>query len=173
MQIRPVKRALTLVLITTASVGMLGTTALAASNSARSEPQTRTPVIATAWAEAWNGTSPQALADLFTPDGTYTDLAAGASLTGRDQIAGWKSGTDQLIADVHISVTEAFRKGSHVAIESVYSGQIYGAPHAFSVPETTILEMDGKLIASDKDYYNLGTVLTQSGLPLTWTPPGA
>jgi uncharacterized protein (TIGR02246 family) len=173
MQTRPLRRGLTLLVAMTVSVGLLGATAFATSGSARAEPQTRTPAIATEWAAAWNGTSPQALANLFTPDATYTDLAAGASLTGQDQIAGWKSGTDQLIANVHISITEAFRSGDHVAIETVYSGQINGAPHPFSVQATTILEMDGKLIASDRDYYNLATLLTQSGLPLTWTPPGA
>lgn len=62
-------------------------------------------------------------------------------------------------------------RGDHVAIETVYSGHIHGAPTPFAVPATTILELRAGLIASDRDYDNLATLLAQSGLPATWTPP--
>ena len=41
----------------------------------------------------------------------------------------------------------------------------------FAVPTTTILELKDGQITSDRDYYSLATLLAQSGLPLTWTPP--
>jgi len=40
-------------------------------------------------------------------------------------------------------------------MESVYSGHIRGAPTAFAVPTTTILELRHGLTASDRDYHNL------------------
>jgi uncharacterized protein (TIGR02246 family) len=153
-----------------AAVIALSTTAFAATSPRPAQAPTA-PAIATDWAAAWNGDSPQALSNLFTPDATYTDLAIGATMNGRDQIAEWKLRTDELIANVHVTVTEAFRSGDHVAIETVYSGQVHGAPRAFAVPVTTILEMRGNRIASDRDYYNLAALLAQSGLPATWTPP--
>ena len=90
---------------------------------------------------------------------------------GRAGVAAWKQGTDQLIADVHLTITETFRSGDHVAIETIYSGHIHGAPKPFAVPTTTILELKDGQITSDRDYYSLATLLAQSGLPLTWTPP--
>jgi hypothetical protein len=36
-----------------------------------------------------------------------------------------------------------------------------------------ILELRQGLIVSDRDYYSLATLLAQSGLPATWTPPTA
>jgi ketosteroid isomerase-like protein len=173
MEIRSVRRGVTILAATTVALGALVTSALAATSSdstTRSEQEGSVPAIATMWAAAWNGTDPQALSKLFTANGAYIDLAALATMEGTAQIAGWKSATDMLIGNVHITVAEAFRSGDHVAIETVYAGQIHGAPHAFAVPATTILEMDGKLIASDRDYYSLATLLKQSGLPADWTP---
>jgi uncharacterized protein (TIGR02246 family) len=80
------------------------------------QPGHQPPGIAAQWAAAWNGTNPQALANLFAPDSTYTDLAASKVSVGRAGVAAWKQGTDQLIASVHVTITETFRSGDHVAI---------------------------------------------------------
>jgi ketosteroid isomerase-like protein len=127
--------------------------------------------VATAWASAWSGTDPHALARLFTSDATYTDLAVQVVREGQDGVVEWKRRTDRLIADVRVTVNASFRSGDQVAIETTYAGHIHGAPTPFAVPATTILRLRHGLIASDRDYYNLATVLAQSGLPLTWTPP--
>lgn len=126
--------------------------------------------IATAWAEAWNGTDPERLGALFTEDGTYTDQAVGVTLRGREQVGGWKARTDLLIADVHAAVGGAHRADGRVTVESIYSGHIRGAPTPFAVPMATILDLDGPLIAADRDYYSLDAVLAQSGLPPGWQP---
>ncbi|MEC3973841.1 nuclear transport factor 2 family protein [Amycolatopsis sp. H20-H5] len=127
--------------------------------------------VAAAWASAWSGTDPQALATLFTPDATYTDLAIQVVCEGQDGVAEWKQRTDQLIADVRVTVNASFRSGDQVAIETTYAGHIHGAPSPFAVPATTILRLRHGLIAADRDYYSLATVLAQSGLPATWAAP--
>lgn len=166
MKLRTAKRSLTVL-----AAAALGMTALTGTASAdRPQPEHRNPQIAAAWAAAWNGTDPQALAKLFTADATYTDFAANKVSVGRAGVAAWMQGTEQLIADVHVTVKETFRSGDHVAIETVYSGHIHGAPNAFAVPTTTVLELRDGQITSDRDYYSLTTLLAQSGLPLTWTP---
>jgi hypothetical protein len=172
MRIRFPRRSLTLLIAVAVGVAALGGTAFA-SHRASPRPEHRTPKIAAEWAEAWNGTDPQALANLFTTDATYTDLALNVTSVGHSGIAAWKLGTDNLIADVHITVQEAFRSDDHIAIETIYAGHIHGAPSSFAVPTTTILELKGHLITSDRDYYNLATLLAQSGLPPTWTPPAS
>ena len=110
------------------------------------------------------------LAGLFTDEGTYTDLAIGRTFIGPAEIAGFKMLADSMIADIHIEVLNAFGAQDSVAIESVYSGRYNAAPRAFTVRGTTILRLDGRLIASNTDNYSLSTVLGQSGLPADWTP---
>ncbi|KOV63993.1 nuclear transport factor 2 family protein [Streptomyces sp. MMG1121] len=146
-------------------VALLGGTAFA-----DKAPDGHLPSQVTAWAAAWNGTDPNQLGSLFTSNGTYTDEAVVFTSHGRQEISGWKARTDTLIDQVHVTVTGAYQSGDHITIESVYAGHIKGAPKPFAVPMATILVLDGKQIASDKDYYNLNAVLTQSGLPTDWTP---
>ncbi|HEY2314619.1 MAG TPA: nuclear transport factor 2 family protein [Streptosporangiaceae bacterium] len=180
MRIRNGKRTLTITSVGVLSAAVLSAALLTApavsavpmaAPAAAAHLAPRTPKIVEEWAAAWNSNDPRAMANLFTPDGTYTDLAANFVSTGQTAIAEWEQRTDLLIADVHITITEAFRSGNHIAAETIYSGHINGAPNSFAVPATTIFELDGNLISSDRDYYNLATVLAQSGLPLTWTPP--
>jgi hypothetical protein len=127
------------------------------------------PKIAWDWAAAWNSSDTTLLAKLFTKNGVYVDYALGKTMTGRDEIIGWKVGTDQRIADVHVTVLNAFESGGHVAIEATYAGHVNGAPKPFAVPITTILDLDHGKIASDHDNYSLSSVLAQSGLPADGT----
>jgi limonene-1,2-epoxide hydrolase len=149
----------------------LAVTATTEQAAATSTAQHGIPKIAKDWAGAWNSTSSTQLADLFTKDGVYIDYGVNKTMTGRNQIIAWKAGTNQLIADVNINVLNAFRSGDNVAIETIYSGHIYGAPRGFAVHGTTILEMSRGKITVNKDNYSLATRLAQSGLPADWTPP--
>ncbi|WP_194926142.1 nuclear transport factor 2 family protein [Catenulispora pinisilvae] len=132
---------------------------------------TTLPEIAIAWAAAWNGDNADALGALFTTDGTYTDHAIGATMTGQEQISGWKARTDAMIDDAAVKLVTAYRSGNRVTIEAVYAGHIKGAPTPFAVPMATLLDTrDDLLITADRDYYSLAAVLAQSGLPADWTP---
>ncbi|MEZ0091941.1 nuclear transport factor 2 family protein [Streptacidiphilus sp. EB129] len=130
------------------------------------------PRVVDSWAAAWNGTDPAALGRVFTANGTYTDEAVGVTFSGPQQISGWKTKTDRLISDAHVTILNVFKDGRHITIESTYAGHIKGAPKAFSVQMATVLGgVGGNRATSDKDYYNLAAVLSQSGLPSGWTPP--
>lgn len=131
---------------------------------------TNLPEIAIAFAAAWNGTPAEALGALFTSDGTYTDHAINVTMTGQEQISGWKVRTDSMIDDVKATVIAAYRAGDRVTIESVYAGHIKGAPKPFAVPMASLLETRGLLVTSNQDFYSLSSVLAQSGLPADWTP---
>ncbi|KOV11434.1 hypothetical protein ADK60_35300 [Streptomyces sp. XY431] len=132
------------------------------------------PRIVADWARAWNGTDPRALGALFTARGVYTDLGVGVTFHGREEISGWKARADRLIDGVHVTVRATHRDGGRITVETVYAGHLKGAPEAFAVPMTTLLDLDGHgRIASDQDHYSLAEVLTQSGLPADWTPPAS
>lgn len=132
--------------------------------------ETNLPEIAIAFAAAWNGGAAEALGGLFTADGTYADHAINVTLTGHEQISGWKARTDSIIDDANVTVTTAYRAGGRATIESVFAGHIKGAPTPFAVPMASLLETRGLLITSNQDYYSLSSVLAQSGLPADWTP---
>ncbi|PBC75624.1 SnoaL-like protein [Streptomyces sp. TLI_235] len=147
-------------------------TAPAASASEAQDAHWRPPRIVTDWACAWNGTDPRALGALFSPDGTYTDLAVGVTFHGRQDIAGWKARADSVIDNVHVTVRAAHRHAGRITVDAVYAGHLKGAPTPFAVPMTTLLDLDNRgRITSDVDHYSLATVLAQSGLPADWTPP--
>ena len=111
---------------------------------------------------------PEALGALFTADGTYTDHAISVTMTGREQISGWKARTDSMIDDVHVTIT-AYRAGDHVTIEAVYAGTSR-APRSRSPSRWPPCSRPVARITSDQDYYSLSSVLAQSGLPADWTP---
>jgi len=129
-------------------------------------PQT----IASRWADGWNASDQSLLATLFTADATYTDLAVFRDVVGTEGITAFRVGSDELIADIHLEVLNTFGADGQVAIESLYSGWLRGAPRPFTVRGTTILRMRDGLIAADTDNYSLATVLQQSGLPADWSP---
>ncbi|MCU7820376.1 nuclear transport factor 2 family protein [Kitasatospora sp. DSM 101779] len=158
----------TTTLVAAAALCTAATTATAAAQGAAGHP----PRIVTAWACAWNGTDPRELGALFTVDGTYTDLAVGVTFRGRQEISGWKARADDLIANVHVTVRTTHRHSRRITAEAVYSGHLKAAPKAFAVPMTTLLDLDDHgRITSDRDHYDLATVLTRSGLPTERTPP--
>ncbi|MBN0048553.1 nuclear transport factor 2 family protein [Streptomyces actuosus] len=161
-------RAASVLIAATALCATTATTARAAQDA-----EQRPPRIVSHWAHAWNGADPQALGDLFTTGGTYTDEGVGVVFHGRREIAGWKARADALIDNVHVTVRTVRRHGHRITVEAIYAGRLKGAPKSFAVPMTTVLDLGGHhcLIASDEDRYSLATVLAQSGLPADWTPP--
>lgn len=131
----------------------------------------RVPRIAAAWYSAWTGEDPNALAALFTEDGTLVDLSVPYTSHGREEIAQFKAITERLIPDADLEITDAFRSGDRVVIRTDYSGTLPGASKPFKVQMATVLELRHGKIAVNTDYYDRATMLRQSGLPADWKPP--
>ncbi|MFE3905900.1 nuclear transport factor 2 family protein [Streptomyces sp. NPDC059153] len=171
-------RVLTGVAVAVVGAGTFGAMSANASSpaattvqAAHHQPAKHLPSTVKAWSAAWAGSDPAALGKLFTANGTYTDQAIGATMTGPKQIAGWKARTDATMENVRVTVKDAWREGGHhITIRGVYSGHIKGAPKPFAVPSVTLLDTDGRRITANQDFYNLADVLAQSGLPADWTP---
>ena len=139
------------------------------------------PRIVTAWADAWNSAEPERMAALFTHDAIYEDFAFQGSFRGKDGVAQWVSITHQGIPDAHVEIVDAFRSGNRVAVRFIFTGtpvafgpDIPSTGESFSVPATSIFEMEGRRIHRVSDYYNLADLLRQVGLPSgPWVPPSA
>jgi limonene-1,2-epoxide hydrolase len=169
------RNALSVAILAVAAIALTGAASTQPAIGAKATPIAQTtrsarnrqtePKIAREWAAAWNSSDTTSLAKLFTTNAVYTDYALGKTMIGHEQITAWKVGTDQRIADVHVTVLNAFQTGDHVAMEMIYAGHVNGAPNAFAVHLTTILDLDHGKISGDRDNYNLSTILAQSGLP--------
>ncbi|MFI5570882.1 nuclear transport factor 2 family protein [Streptomyces sp. NPDC051740] len=133
----------------------------------------RVPAIGRRWAAAWTTGDTRDLARLYTKDAVYTDRAVDLVFRGPEGVEEWETGSRQLIEDLRFEATGGFRGRDGVVVEGVFSGHIVGAPRPFAVPLVTVLRLRGDLIQSSNDYYNRTEILSESGLPADWTPPGS
>jgi steroid delta-isomerase-like uncharacterized protein len=169
------RTAISVTILAAAAIGLTGVATAQAGTATKAAPTAQTthsvqnhqsePRIAREWAAAWNSSDTTLLAKLFTKNAVYIDYALGKTMIGHEQITAWKVGTDERIAEVHVTIVDAFQSGDHVAMEMTYAGHVNGAPNAFAVRLTTILDLDHGKISGDRDNYNLSTILAQSGLP--------
>jgi steroid delta-isomerase-like uncharacterized protein len=141
---------------------------------------TTTSPVVDRWAEAWNAHSPEQMAELFSADGVYEDLAFGFALEGKEGVANWVSITLAGAPDLHVDVVYSFQVDDRAAAHWIFSGTHTGAwgpdlpptGEPFSLPVASLFELDGDLIRRVGDYYNLATWLRQVGLPYgPYTPP--
>lgn len=133
----------------------------------------RVPAIGRRWAAAWTTGDTRDLARLYTKDAVYTDRAVNLVFRGPEGVEEWEAGSHQLIEDLGFEVTGGFRGRDGVVVEGVFTGHIVGAPRPFAVPLVTVLRLRGNLVQSSNDYYNRTEILSDSGLPADWTPPGS
>ncbi|MGW6128731.1 nuclear transport factor 2 family protein [Cellulomonas sp. NPDC055163] len=137
------------------------------SSSAPSGPAATAPVeeLVEQWADAWTSGDADAMAALFTPSGTYDDVAFQASFTGPEGVATWVGMTHEAIADAGVDVEEIVETPDRAVVRWSFSGHFVGAPTPFSVPVLTLIEISDSKISAVTDYYNRADVLAQSGLP--------
>jgi steroid delta-isomerase-like uncharacterized protein len=131
--------------------------------------------FADAYSRAWTS-EPGQLLDFFCPDGSYTDVAMGATYQGHEEIARFHSWMLKFAPDSAIDFSDACAAGGRLYLQWVWSGTFGGAlrlPDGSSVESTganfSVLGVaacgyaaDGKLL-SHRDYWDLNTVLRQVG----------
>jgi steroid delta-isomerase-like uncharacterized protein len=95
--------------------------------STQAESATTTSPIVERWAAAWNAHSPEKMAELFTEDGVYEDLAFGFTFEGKDGVANWISITLAGAPDAHVDVIYSFQVDDRAAAHWNFSGTHTGA----------------------------------------------
>jgi steroid delta-isomerase-like uncharacterized protein len=140
-------------------------------------PHPRDAGFAAAYSVAWTS-EPVELLDFFAPDGTYTDVAMGATYTGRDEIARFHRWMLKFAPDSVIEFSDACATDGRLYLEWVWSGTFEGALRLpdgssvqstganFSVPGLAACRYatNGELL-SHRDHWDLSTVLRQVGVP--------
>jgi steroid delta-isomerase-like uncharacterized protein len=163
---KPARLAATLAALTLTVAALAQTAPAATGSTVEGASKRAVPPIVREWETAWNTGDGNRMAELFTADGGYQDFSLGYRFTGRAEIAKFVQESVRNVSGLHVAVTEAFRANDRVALRFVFSGQVNGAPHAFSVPVLTVMELKGGKITYNGDYYNRLEVLRQSGLPI-------
>ena len=133
--------------------------------------------FADAYSRAWTS-RPAQLLEFFAPDGSYTDVAMGATYNGRDEIARFHRWMLKFAPDSVIEFSDASTTDGRLYLQWVWSGTFEGAlrlPDGWSVKSTGAnfsvpgvaacrCAANGDLL-SHCDYWDLSTVLRQIGAP--------
>jgi hypothetical protein len=131
-----------------------------------------------AYSRVWTG-DPAGLLEYFAPDGSYTDVALGATYEGRAEVGRFHRFMLLFAPDSEIVFTETTAHAGRLTSEWVWSGSCTGPLRLrdgslvdaggarFSVPGVAVCSYDDAgLLTSHKDYWDLTTVLHQARVPV-------
>ncbi len=130
--------------------------------------------MATWWDQyiaAWNAHDADALAAYLAPDAVYEDLALGERMTGRDAIRAWVAGiVDRLSSDYGFETHRFFEAGDRYTAEWTMRGthdrsgpRLAATGKPFEIRGASVGRTVSGLIAENRDYWSLLTLLTQVG----------
>jgi steroid delta-isomerase-like uncharacterized protein len=123
------------------------------------------------WANLWSSNNADAFLSLFTENCHYEDVAFGLMKEGKMQLKDFFTVTRTAIPNLKISVQSCFASEKNGVIEWLMSGTQEGEFHdipathkAIQVRGITWVELEDGKIKTNRDYYNLLTVLKQIGI---------
>lgn len=121
--------------------------------------------------DAWSLHNPDAIDDVFTEDGVYEDVAAGAVMHGRDEIKTLLKGTFAAVPDFKVKITRWFSSKNMLACQWIISGtqtgdfpEIPASGKSFSVRGASVALIENGKFKRWTDYYDMYTFLRQLGV---------
>ncbi len=123
------------------------------------------------WANLWSSNNVDAFLSLFTENCHYEDVAFGLVFEGKMQLKDFFTATRTALPNATVSVQSCFASEKNGTIEWVMTGTQEGAFH--DIPAThkpiqvrgiTWVELEDGKIKTNRDYWNLLTVLKQIGM---------
>jgi steroid delta-isomerase-like uncharacterized protein len=150
-----------LVIVLLASLG--GGSFASHTNAQDATPEALPPVLI-AWSEAWDALDPDALAALYTEDGIYEDVASGMVAQGRSEIAASLGEIMAGIAESQNEPVSGFSTGDMAVMEFQITAVDAASGKTFTFRGVLVAELDGDLIRSSREYYDVATILGQLGL---------
>ncbi len=116
---------------------------------------------------AWNSHDPDKVLTFFTEDVVYEDVAFGAVNHGQSELRKFAAGFFEAVPDLKLEVVSSSVHHGHGAVEWVLRGTdkgLYKTGKKFSVRGVSVFEMRGKKFSSNKDFYDLATIMRQVGV---------
>ena len=116
---------------------------------------------------AWNLHDPDKVVTFYTEDVVYEDVAYGAVNHGRSELRKFAAGFIEAVPDLKLEVVWSSIHNGHGVAEWVLSGTdkgLYKTGKKFSVRGASVFEMRGGKCLSNKDFYDLATIMRQVGV---------
>jgi steroid delta-isomerase-like uncharacterized protein len=125
--------------------------------------------VGQSWLEFWNGRDLGRAFDVFTRDIVFEDVTLGVVNRGAEQFLAFAQGIFNVLPDAKFVLVSASCDGHEGLIEWIFSGTdanpgLHGTGKKFSVRGVSVVEIEGRRIARDSDYWDLATLLRQIGL---------
>jgi uncharacterized protein (TIGR02246 family) len=143
-------------------------------NAARAQdatPDAIPPALA-AWSAAWDADDPDAVAASYTEDGTAEDVPSGQVSTGRAEIAAATAAVMSGTSEASNTPVAGFSAGDQAVLEFQVDAVDAASGQPFTFRGVLVADLDGDLIRSSREYYDVATILGQLGL-LGGPPPDA
>jgi steroid delta-isomerase-like uncharacterized protein len=116
---------------------------------------------------AWNSHDPEKVAAFYTEDVTYEDVAFGEVAHGREELKKLAAGFFAAVGDMHLERVNTSQCGNHGSSEWIFSGTdvgLFKTGKKFSVRGGSVFELRGGKIASNRDYYDVASIMRQVGV---------
>lgn len=116
---------------------------------------------------AWNSHDPDQVVKFFTPDAIYEDVAFGEVSRGSAELRKFAADFMAAVPDLHLEVTRSSIHNGQGVSEWVLTGTdqgLYKTGKKFSVRGASVFEMRSGKCSSNKDFYDLATIMRQVGV---------
>jgi len=133
--------------------------------------------VARQYIDAWNQRSPDAIAEMFSRKGTYTDPVTGGPLTGAS-IAQFAEGLFSAFPDLGFEITSIVETGTGVVLEWMMTGTNSGSLRGLlpptgktiALPGIDVIRVRDGRIDSLRGYFDRQTMMEQLGLQVVVQP---
>jgi len=116
---------------------------------------------------AWTAHDAEKVVNCYTEDVVYEDVAYGAINRGRAELRKFAEGFIEAVPDLKLEATSIYVHNGRGHVEWVLSGTdkgLYKTGKKFSVRGASVFEMRGNRFSSNKDFYDLATIMRQVGV---------
>ena len=119
------------------------------------------------WIDGWNAADPSLLAEAFTPDATYEDVAFGVRKNGSAELRELHKSDHDDVGGFFVKLIASHVADGHGTIEWTYGGKdlgLFKTGKPFEVRGVSVIEVRGGRISRNLDYYDVATIMKQVGL---------
>lgn len=116
---------------------------------------------------AWNSHDPDKVISFYTEDATYEDVAYGEVSHGKAEIRKFAAGFFEAVPDLKVEVVSSSAHNGRGSLEWVFSGTdkgLFKTGKKFSVRGASLFELGGGKCSSNRDFYDLATIMRQLGV---------
>jgi steroid delta-isomerase-like uncharacterized protein len=116
---------------------------------------------------AWSTHDPDKVIEFYNDDVVYEDVAFGEVNHGKAELRKFAAEFFQEVPDLKLEVVSSSTYNDRGFVEWVFSGTdkgIYKTGKKFSVRGASVFQMRAGKCSSNKDYYNVATIMQQVGV---------